>query len=163
MAAILVLLVLLVIASAFDLKSRRVPNELVVLIFVAGVTWAVIERGVNGAGWAFAYAVVGLALWLPLYALRAMGAGDVKLFAAASTWLASLLDVLLATFVTAVLGGILALAWALFQRRAGEAVLNVAAVLRFKLRPYWSSQQATFPYAVAITLGILWSVVRVHS
>ncbi|SET16279.1 prepilin peptidase CpaA [Nitrosospira multiformis] len=118
------LLLLLLAAAWSDIRSRRIPNILVFPGAVAGVLLHALlpqEMGALGilgslAGWG-----TGLVLLLPLYLLRIMGAGDVKLMAMTGAYLGAqetvgaLLCVLLA-------GGVLAL---------------VAALLEGKLRLLW--------------------------
>src|SRR6266545_56916 len=66
----------------WDVRYRRIPNELVLLTFIGGVTLNTIFGGSHGflvslGGFAFAF---GLMFFL--HAFGTMGAGDVKLFAA---------------------------------------------------------------------------------
>src|ERR1700751_1600311 len=76
------LLMLLAVAVGSDLHSRRIPNWLV----LTGLTLALAVR-LGGARAAQGYSAWGLGLltggglFLPLYLLRGMGAGDVKLMA----------------------------------------------------------------------------------
>src|ERR1017187_945375 len=77
------LLVVLLAAAVFDVRYRRIPNWLT----VGGVVLALAMNAVRApplAGVGFALAGLGVAfgIYLLLYALRAMGAGDVKLMAA---------------------------------------------------------------------------------
>lgn len=68
----------------YDYLFRRVPNKLLLVAIVLQLGCLLLRgNGINGVGWwsATTGLVVGLAFFLPLYALRAMAAGDVKLFA----------------------------------------------------------------------------------
>src|SRR6187401_239353 len=69
-------------ATAIDLRSRRIPNELTAAMAVSGLALA--ATGVSGMTTAASLAglVLGLLLMLPGYGLGATGAGDVKLMAA---------------------------------------------------------------------------------
>ena len=71
----------------------------------------------DGAAWAFAAAgwATGLALFVPLYALGGMGAGDVKLLGAIGAWLGPMGAVWTGLY-GAIAGGVLALAVAVWQR-----------------------------------------------
>ena len=73
-------------ACATDLRTSRIPNLLTFSAAAAGLAWHAF------GGWApLASALGGLALglllFLPIYLLRGMGAGDVKLLAALGAWL----------------------------------------------------------------------------
>jgi prepilin peptidase CpaA len=67
-----------------DISARRVPNSLLAITLLLGAVllctqWAL---GQTGAPWeAPVGLVIGLIVLLPFYAIRWMGAGDVKLFA----------------------------------------------------------------------------------
>jgi prepilin peptidase CpaA len=125
------LLLLLLAAAWSDIRSRRIPNFLVFPGAIIGVLSHALlpqEMGALGilgslAGWG-----TGLALLLPLYLLRIMGAGDVKLMAMTGAFLGAqetvgaLLCVLLA-------GGVLALAAALWQGKLGVLWRNLNVML----------------------------------
>ncbi|WP_442783987.1 prepilin peptidase [Collimonas fungivorans] len=68
----------------YDCLFRRVPNS--ILLIAAGLQLAcfvLLGRGLNEIRWLSALSgfAIGLAFFLPLYAARAMAAGDVKFFA----------------------------------------------------------------------------------
>src|ERR1017187_8474904 len=78
-----VLLVVLLAAAVFDVFYRRIPNWLTVGGVVLGiVTNALIGPPLAGVGFAMAGLGVAFGIYVLLYAVRAMGAGDVKLMAA---------------------------------------------------------------------------------
>ncbi|MFN2399308.1 MAG: prepilin peptidase [Gemmatimonadaceae bacterium] len=98
----------LLLAALWDLRSRRIPNWLVILLASGGLLFSVLVlppvRGiVHGSGGI----LVGLILWMPLYAMGVLGAGDVKLFAASGAWLGPL-GALQAALLSALAGGVLA-------------------------------------------------------
>src|SRR5688500_13934209 len=77
-------LAMLVIAAAvIDVQSLRIPNWLTVGGMVLGLAWntAVASASLAGFLWALGGLAVGLVVLLPFYAVRVMGAGDVKLMA----------------------------------------------------------------------------------
>src|SRR5271157_3131734 len=78
-----VLLIVLLAAAVFDVRYRRIPNWLTVGGAVLGIAMnAVIGPPLAGIGFALAGLGVAFGIYVLLYALRAMGAGDVKLMAA---------------------------------------------------------------------------------
>ncbi len=77
-----VCLVLLLISTATDIKSRVIPNALVLAILLIGLffnTWAVSGLGIKQSLLGFGAALL---IMLPVYLLKGWGAGDVKLMAA---------------------------------------------------------------------------------
>ena len=78
------LCVLVAIAAiVIDTQQRRIPNTIVVAGLIAGTILQVMEAasGIHAAMPSIAGLLLGLVAFLPLYAMRMMGAGDVKLFA----------------------------------------------------------------------------------
>ena len=125
----MVLLIVLLAAAVFDILYRRIPNWLTVSGVVLGIAMNTI-LGSPDAGLVFS--LVGLAVafgvYVALYALRAMGAGDVKLMAAVGAlvgwerWFGIF-------FVTALIGGIMALILVLARGRLKKTLFNVSFIL----------------------------------
>lgn len=139
------LLAVLVVAVVIDQRTRRIPNALSLGALLAALLLA-------AAGWsalplptALAGAATGFALLLPLYALRAMGAGDVKLMTAVGAFLgpALTLGAVLGTFIA----GALVSAVALLRRR------------RTAVPAADGSTGQRVPYALAILAGVLSALV----
>jgi prepilin peptidase CpaA len=102
---------LLASACVGDVRSRRIPNTLVLCIAVLGTSYSLaLEPSRYGALRALGGMGVGLVFWLPSYVVRKLGAGDVKFFAAASAWLGPA-TALEAALLSALFGGFLGLAW----------------------------------------------------
>jgi prepilin peptidase CpaA len=77
------LVALLATATAIDWRTYRIPNWLSVGGMALGLLGNAAAEGItSGLLPALAGLALGIAVLLPLYALRLMGAGDVKLMAA---------------------------------------------------------------------------------
>ena len=126
------LLSLLVVAAWHDIRSRRIPNALVLPGAVAGLlSNAILSQEMEGLGIFDSLAGLGLGfvLLLPPYFLRAMGAGDVKLMAMTGTFL-GMKGVMDAFVYILLAGGLLALAMAWRQG-------NLSVLLRkLKTEPF---------------------------
>lgn len=163
------LLVLLACAVGTDLRARRIPNRLV----LTGLALAVAGHGVllalgtaplAGPGLAAPLlgALAGLAALLPLYLLRACGAGDAKLMAMAGAFIGAerMLTALPATLVA---GGLLALVVMLARGITRQTLANTRFMLTHWLVKLQSgggarldplaTTAARLPYAVAIATG----------
>lgn len=155
--ATVVLIVLLLMAAASDVRARRVPNWLNLFVLVVGIagarSWPV---GVAALGDGLAGIAVGFALWFPMYLLRLVGAGDVKLLAASGAWLGGV-GVLDASLWTAIAGGLLGVGWIIVRQGAGAAAMALVHAVRtpsqLQLRPL--DRRERVPYAVAIAVGVL--------
>ncbi len=164
-----VITVLLVIACASDLRARRIPNALVVALLLLGTGY---ELAMHPFGDAIARAggglIVGLLIWMPFYALRMIGAGDVKLFAAGAVWLGARLAID-AALVAAIVGAVLSLVWLVWSRGLHRTLVALSAVYisrRSAAPDVRATREARgLPYAVALAtglLGALWFPSLVH-
>lgn len=80
--SVVIALVLVIVAAVQDLKAFRIPNRLIMAGIVAGVFMIVIRVVTGGhIGSYILGTLAGLAGMIFLYIIRAVGAGDVKLFA----------------------------------------------------------------------------------
>src|SRR5215831_7080276 len=122
-------LITLVLAAAWvDFKTRHIPNWIPVSGAVCGMIFQVWHSGLSGALACIAGAALGMAIFLPLYILGGMGAGDVKLFTAVGTLVGP--QALVLVFVlTGLLGGIAAIALAVFRGRLRETVDRTGQLL----------------------------------
>src|SRR5215468_5867526 len=111
--------ILIATAAVFDVRSRRIPNWLVLAGLAAGLSWNVFSAGLPGLGRSAAGLGLGFALYFPLYLLRARGAGDVKLLAAAGA-ITGPGNVFWVFLLTAVLGGAFAVIFILFRGRVRQ-------------------------------------------
>lgn len=151
---------LLVIACVSDLRTRRIPNALVAVLGAGGVLYALASSPgiLHGLGHAFGGAAVGLAFWLPFWFLRWLGAGDVKLFAAAGAWL-GVWHTVEAAALAAMAGGVLTVGWMVWRRgwRASLETFALATVTpRVLDRPPASpgDRERRLPYALALAVGL---------
>jgi prepilin peptidase CpaA len=119
-------LILVAVATFTDLRSRRIPNWLVLPFLLAGIAvspmrsdWQGNDHGFGwhgfgqcfaGLGQSFAGLGLGLLLYGILFWMGGMGAGDVKLSAAIGAWIGPA-QLFVALVITAMAGGIMALCW----------------------------------------------------
>jgi prepilin peptidase CpaA len=159
MMASVLLTCLLVAACVSDLRSRRIPNGLVVTIGLVGLAYAVANMPpARGFVFALGGAIVGLAIWLPFWVLRVLGAGDVKLMAAAGTWLGAA-GAVEASLIAAVVGGLIALAALARVRSESSAVARFGAWLLMSratrsIAPELTPVERRIPYGVALAAGV---------
>lgn len=117
-------------ACITDLKTRRIPNLLTIGAAGGALGFHAATAGWSGLGAAAAGWVVGLAVFLPFFALRGVGGGDVKLVAALGAWLGPG-QVLWVAAWSAMAGGPMALMVALSRGYARQAFANVWSLLMF--------------------------------
>jgi prepilin peptidase CpaA len=158
----MVAVVVALLASVTDLRSRRIPNWLTFGAAAAAVVAQAATTGLPGVGSAAAGWAVGLALFLPLFLLRGMGGGDVKLLAALGACLGPATAVWLALW-SAVAGGVLALGVSVAHGYSRQAFQNVWGLLSYwrimGVRPnpaltLETSVAPRLPYSVPIAAGL---------
>jgi prepilin peptidase CpaA len=146
-----------VAATVIDIRQRRVPNVLTMGVASAGLLLAMAGLGTATVGGALGGLALGLALLLPGHVIGATGAGDVKLLAAFGALLgpAGVFDAFLRA---AILGGVLALAVALWRGRLRDTLYGTAMLVTTRSRA--ASAQIKhpavnnrIPYAPAIACG----------
>jgi prepilin peptidase CpaA len=161
--------ILVAIAAVFDIRSRRIPNWLVLAGLVVGVGWNVYAWGVVGKDSGLLRAAEGLGLgfilYFPLYLIRARGAGDVKLLAAVGAVVGPG-NCLWIFLLTAVLGGVLAIILLMFRGRMRKTFFNVGMIIEDLVHfraPYRSSDELDvttnkglrLPHGAIIAVGTL--------
>ena len=168
-----ILVCLLLMAAWTDAKFRRIPNWLVLL----GMVIAILANGLLPKGLGFGHVFVpgalgwlaalqgfalGLAVLLPLYLLRAMGAGDVKLMGMVGMFLGPIhiQGALLFTFLA---GGLLSVMLAMRLGMFRRLVENIKLILLDGVVKVSTGQvpameelpasAGKLPYGVAIAIG----------
>ncbi|HZP99675.1 MAG TPA: prepilin peptidase [Reyranella sp.] len=146
---------LLVWAGWRDLRSMRIANRLSLAVVATFVVWAIAGFGsgrmtLEGLAATMLCAIALFGVGALAFAAGVLGGGDVKLLAAATLFAgpAQLLDFLT---VTALAGGVLALA-ILAGAPIGPALPDRDGTLRARLR-------SGLPYGPAIAIGGLWVAV----
>jgi prepilin peptidase CpaA len=150
------------LACFFDVTTSRIPNALTFITAAVALLFHAFAPA--GAGWSHAVLglFVGLLVFFPLFALGAMGAGDVKLMAAAGAWIGAA-SILYVALYGSLAGGVLAVILALRRNYLRKALTNLKL-----LATYWwvegikplpaltieSKDSVRLPYALAIAAGL---------
>ncbi len=162
-----------VVAAVFDVRNHRIPNWLVLLGAVTCIVGQMIQPALLGFGIAGALKgiAVGFALLLPLYLVRATGAGDVKLMAMVGAYLGPW-GVASAVLLSFIAGGVLALAVVLAKGALVQLFANLRTMLFGTLLNAMTTGKTTItapaasvgklPYGVAIAIGTFAHVVMVQ-
>jgi prepilin peptidase CpaA len=168
-----VLIALLVAAAVIDYRTYRIPNSLTVggtcvalglALFLPATTNPTFLWALGGLG-------TGFVIMLPLYALRVMGAGDVKLMAMAGAFL-GVPDTLYAVLYTFIAGGVAALVFAVSHKASKRMAANVRDMVQSLAFAAIAGQApgsgmaktasvGRLPYAVSITVGtVIYLVIK---
>ncbi len=161
------------IALVTDLRQRRIPNLLVVVALCAGILVNTLGPQAFGRSdglfnlypsalgykGAMLGALTGLAVFLPIYMVHALGAGDVKLMASIGSFVGPATAVNLAVVIL-LMGGVLALVHMVLARNSQLVLFNVMAALSQmapgSTRSFDPARTAwRMPYSVAMAAGLL--------
>jgi prepilin peptidase CpaA len=162
---VIALTAITVVAAFTDMRSRRIPNWLVMTGFIAGFGLNIALSGWDGLKAAALGFALALLIYVPLFILRAMGGGDVKLMAAVGSlagphaWFAIFLLASLA-------GGLYAIFLLTARRAVGGALWNIFHILKelvrmrlpFRTKPELDighSNALSVPHGVSIAAGTL--------
>ena len=153
-------------ACATDLHSRRIPNWLTFGAAAAALAYHYMVGGPAAVQTAMSGWVTGFFLFMPLFLLGGMGAGDVKLLAALGAWLGPDAAFWMAIYGS-MTGGVLAVVVALRHNYLATALKNLGALGKFwwlfGLRPMSSLtlERGSGPrlaYAVPLFLGTVMTI-----
>jgi len=156
---------LVCVAALFDLKYRRIPNWLNGAGLITGFALQTMLRGWAGLRDAAAGAAFAFLVYLALFALRAMGGGDVKLMTALGAILGPY-DWFWVLLYASITGGVIAVILLLLRGTLLKTLFRVGIVLGdlSHLRaPYRSNpemdvshpQAVTLPHGVSVAIGCL--------
>lgn len=153
----------LAVATFTDLRSRRIPNWLVLPFLVAGVAVSAWVLGWHGVAQSLEGFALGASIFGLLFCLGGMGMGDVKLCAAVGAWVGPW-QLMIALVITGLAGGVMAVGWAAYRGFLGKLFQGSGELLfglkDRGLRPHaelvLSNPKAhKMPYAPAIAIGTL--------
>lgn len=152
-------------AAAIDVQQHRIPNRLTYPTMVAGVLLHTYSQGWKGTKTSLAGFLLAGGIVFLFYVVNAMGAGDLKLFAALGAMVGPSYGLKI-VLTSAVAGGVMAVVYALYRGRLRSTLLNVGSVLKFHA---WAGVQAhpelnldnpkalRMPYGLAIATGTLYT------
>jgi prepilin peptidase CpaA len=158
-AIAIMLIPLTVLITYWDVRYRRIPNELVLVTLIGGLTLNTIFDGPHGLLTSLAGFALGFGLMFFLHAFGTMGAGDVKLFSAIGA-VVGVSSVLPTLMVVALTGGVFAVCKMIYSRRTLTTMLGVTQVFygmlpgqRVPRIEVPTDRTYTLPYAVPICFG----------
>jgi prepilin peptidase CpaA len=164
----LIFIPLTAVITYTDVRYRRIPNKLVLVTLIAGLTLNGIFGGTHGLLISLGGFALAFGLMFMLHVFGTMGAGDVKLFAAIGA-VNTVRLVLPTLLIVALTGGVLAVIKMIYSGRVRATMFGVfqffygllpgQTVPRFDIP---EDRSYTLPYAVPICFGSLISFFMFH-
>jgi prepilin peptidase CpaA len=150
-----------VLGALCDVRSRRIPNLLTGSSALIGLAMHLCLQGWSAMAKAALAGAIGGGVFLLFYLSGGMGAGDVKLMAAVSV-VAGLGHLGEALLATSLLGGVLAIGWALLCGQLKGVLANVCRLMlhhgkhgltQHRELNLTNPSTLRLPYGVAIAAG----------
>lgn len=167
----MILALLVSVAAVYDLRFRRIPNWLTLCGWLSGIGLQTYQRGWPGAQDALLGSLLGFGVYCLLFALRAMGGGDVKLMAAVGAFTGPR-EWFVVFVLASLIGGVIALVAVLTKGELVRVARNIATVVWevVHLRPphvanpeldVANDKARTLPHGVSIAIAsLLWAAAR---
>jgi prepilin peptidase CpaA len=154
-------------AAVIDVQQRRIPNWLTYPAIGMGVLLRAYYFGWHGLLTALGGCLLAGGIVFVFYAVRAMGAGDLKLLAALGTMTGPRYSLMI-LMGTALAGGVMALIYAAYRGRLWSTLMNTASVMKFHagagLQAHPEAnldnpEALRLPYGLAIASGTFYAFV----
>jgi prepilin peptidase CpaA len=169
-----VLFSLLVAAAAIDVRRQRIPNWLTLSGIGFGLLYSAFVPfwGKHGVLWSLGGAGIGFGVLFPMWLLRLIGAGDVKLMAMVGALL-GVQAIPMALAGSLVAGGACAILFSVWHGNLRAMLANVVRMMHLGgiavavgvpirvAATGWLSV-GKMPYAVPIAVGTITTVVAMH-
>ena len=159
------LIFMLSLAVITDLSARKIPNVLVLFgLIISLVGQCFTTQGAGGLNW-LAGVAIAFSCFIPLYLLRGMAAGDVKLMMAVGGFLGYplIINTVVCVFLS---GGVIAIVFVIIKGRFKRLFDNMRVMFTdFYIKStsgvnvaddyVMKNSAGRMPYAVAIAVGTL--------
>ncbi|MFC0526023.1 prepilin peptidase [Pontibacillus salicampi] len=155
-------IILIIIAFVWDVKYEKLPNWLTATGMMVGMVYHLIRGGVDG----FLFACLGLlvagGIFMLLYLFKALGAGDVKLFAAIGAIMGiefSLYVMMYSVIYAGLIGLVILLFSKTFLRRILTGLFQIWQSIKQRsardLEEFKQKYSTRFPFMYAVLPGVL--------
>jgi Flp pilus assembly protein protease CpaA len=162
------MLALLTVAAAIDLRTRRIPNWLTVLLLMSGLAKSALPASQLTILQALSGMLIGFCLPLALFILGALGGGDVKLLSGIGAWLGPL-GIVEVFAIAAIIAMVMVLVHSARQGRLALLLRNTALVTLNVMNAHRGAVQSVLensrtdgpaassalPYAVPLLMAVL--------
>ncbi|NDI35576.1 A24 family peptidase [Chengkuizengella sediminis] len=154
-------MIFILLAFLTDITTHKIPNVITMTAIVTGWFYHIIKNGFNGLWFSLIGLFVVMLLMVLLYSIRAVAAGDVKLFGAIGAWtgLKVSLYILMYSILFSALIGMCIL---LFKKENWSRIkavhLNIFNIFIYrdiKLLKAFANDNLQFPFMIAVLPGVV--------
>ncbi|MBM7597878.1 prepilin peptidase CpaA [Virgibacillus halotolerans] len=165
----IILILFLIVAFYYDVKEQRIPNWLNVSGVLVGIIYHLFVNQLDGFIQSVLGTLIGGGILLLLYIFKAIGAGDVKLFAAIGA-ICGVLFTLYAIMYSIIFAGIIGLIILLFTKtflvNMTMAILHILESIRDRtltpLDEFKNKVSNRFPFIYAVIPGVMVSFYYIY-
>lgn len=151
----------LVVMAAFvtDIRSMKIPNRLTLPAMLGGTAAHAAWGGLDGLLFSAAGFAVCFAVLFAMYAIGAVGAGDVKLFGAIGSWTGLLFGIHVVVY-SVLYAGAIGLVIVLFRKDAARRFRSIVGglagfFLLGSIRLVGKGKTLKFPFMLAVLPGFV--------
>ena len=160
--SIIFLLGCLISAAYWDLRTYKVPNQIIIVGLGTSLILQVLAIGIHGIYWWGKCLMTPFVLLFLLYLFHVIGAGDIKLFSVVGGFLGSskvIHIIILAFIIGAVMSLIQIISFHNFKYRI-QYLTNYIHTIRKKKRitPYYNREKGSTKEVIPFSLAIMISV-----
>ncbi|HEY0828977.1 MAG TPA: A24 family peptidase [Bacilli bacterium] len=155
------LITFIIAAFITDIRKQIIPNKLTAIASLAGLLWNLINKGLEGLLFSLAGLISGFVALLLLFLFKAIGAGDVKLFAAVGAIAGTefvIHSVIYSVIYAGLIGMVILLARKEFVKRMARIIVYIfhsIVLLDLKFLVLKKKECLTFPFMYAVVPGVL--------
>ncbi|MFD2046155.1 prepilin peptidase [Ornithinibacillus salinisoli] len=157
-----ILFLFLIVAFIIDVRSHKIPNWLSAGGMVIGVLYHLISDGIEGLIFSFLGLLIAGGIFLILYVFKALGAGDVKLFAAIGA-IVGVQMVLYMMMYAIIVAGLIAIIILLFTktflRKMTSVFFHILGSIFSKdfrrLEEFKTTKSTRFPFMYAVIPAVM--------
>ncbi|GAB2536029.1 A24 family peptidase [Gracilibacillus alcaliphilus] len=158
----IILIIFLLVVAYYDIRKHRIPNWLNVVGTLAGILYHLFVYQIDGLLQSVFGLLVGGGIMLVLYIFKAIGAGDVKLFAAIGA-ITGVLYTLYAIMYSIIFAGIIGIIILLFTKTIFInmllAVVHIKESMQKRsltpLDEFKNKVSNRFPFIYAVVPGVI--------
>ena len=164
-----ILIIFLIVAFYYDVKQQRIPNWWTVSGVLVGIIFHLVVNHLDGFIQSVLGTLIGGGVLLLLYIFKAIGAGDVKLFAAIGA-ICGVLFTLYAIMYSIIFAGIIGLIVLLFTKtflvNMTMAILHILESIQDRtltpLDEFKNKVSNRFPFIYAVIPGVMVSFYYIY-
>ncbi|MBC5637339.1 prepilin peptidase [Ornithinibacillus sp. BX22] len=157
-----ILFLYLIIAFVIDVRFHKIPNWLSAGAMLIGILYHLVMGGIDGLIFSFLGLLVAGGIFLLLYVFKALGAGDVKLFAGIGA-IVGVQMVLYMMMYSIIVAGIIAIIILLFtktflQKMTSALFAFVGSIISKDLRSleeFKTTKSTRFPFMYAVIPAVI--------